>query len=1208
MKVIVRNFLFLIVGIFIFLITEAQEKIMISYSLDEGLPQASVLCIYQDYSGNLWFGTQGGVSKYNGNSFVNYDTRNGFADNHITAIMQDSKGSYWFGHRYKGLTILHGNQISRVDLTDIQISAICEDDFGNIWIGTVNNGLYVLPSKTENICSNYKRMDVLLNFPQSYIMNMQKGPRGKIIIGSTAGLALIHSSEDLTKVALKNFDTQNSSLPYDEIISFAMETEDIYWLMGVTGLTQISLSDPDNPKILNFYDFGRAIPISLGNNIAMDKSKTIWGCYDNGIYKFEDGKYDFNYREAGYNNNQTNSIFPDTDNNVWIGTMNHGVFKYTGDKFIVYSEKSGLLNNVICSVLKDKSGNLWVATDGGTSVFDGKKFINFSEKYNIPTYPISVIFEDSRGMIWLGDVYHYPLLRYDPKNGTVKKFAKIEGISDQSVITINEDIDGNIWFASVFNHPFRYTYPKDGKPEKFQSFTKEDGLCSNRFWIIHRDLLGNLWFGSDDGGVTKYDGKTFVNFGKQDGLNNQSPGAITNDSKNNIWIGSIGDGVYKFDGEKFTNYGIKDGLSSDNPFSIVCDDNDFVWIGTNSGIDRFDPDSETFRHYGKSDGFLGIENNQNSIFKDSDGILWFGTINGLIRFDPSLDKQNMVPPVTVIEDIRLFFNPIDYSNFSDSINSYSGLPLYMNFKYRSNHLTFNYVGISHVASDKVTYRYLLENFDEGWNPITKSTVATYTNIPPGDYVFKVMAANNDGIWDEQPATLSFTVFPPFWQTAWFRVSVIVFVIGSVYLIFRWRLRSIKAQKIRLEKLVDLKTLELKKEVEERKKAQIKAEEADKLKTAFLANMSHEIRTPVNSIVGFSDLLKDSDLDLETRRLYLDHITAGGSTLLNLINDIIDISRIEAGQLRIAEEACNVNSIIKELFPTFFEQLKKRDKTNVELRITAGINGSGLLVHTDPIRLKQIVTNLVNNAIKFTDTGYIEYGFDMKLPGQIRFYVKDTGIGIPKDKQEIIFLRFRQVEETYTRNYEGTGLGLAISKKLTGLMGGEMWVESTPGSGSVFYFTLPYRPVEADRTIFINPVTDSDPSDLSGKTVLVVEDEISNFMLIESFLSKWNINIIHTTDGEGTIEKFKENQHLIDLILMDIKIQGLDGYGATREIKKISDSVPIIAQTAYAMSDEKDKCLACGCDDYISKPYNKQQLFDVIHRNLVLYRKIHRVEQ
>jgi signal transduction histidine kinase/ligand-binding sensor domain-containing protein/ActR/RegA family two-component response regulator len=1200
--------IFLIAGFsFLFCIASlTQERIMINYSLEEGIPQASVLCMYQDKSGNMWFGTQGGVAKFNGSSFKTYDTRLGFADNHITSIYQAVNGNYWFGHRYKGITILSGDKVHLLDLTEIQISAICEDEFGNMWIGSIGDGLYMLPANAENIKSNYRRMDVALGLPEAYIIKIRKDINGRLLVASTTGLSVIQSSFSPEKISMVTFNTKNSGIPFDDVISFDKESEDIYWLMGISGLAKAKLTG-DKFHLLSFHDFGKAVPINFSNNIICDGENTIWGAYDKGIFRFSDGKFDFSYRGTGYFNNETSAILLDQDKNLWIGTIDRGVLKYSGDKFIVFDINSGLQSNIINSVIKDRSGMLWISTDGGTCSYLDGNFTDLSDK--IPfDHPVSVIFEDSRGKIWLGNVYRDPILRYDPVRKVFTKFEERPDLPSTSVITISEDAEGCIWFASVYGPPFRYSYPGKGKPEKFESFTKEDGLCSNIFWIIHRDGLGNLWFGSDDAGITKYDGKQFITFNKKDGLTNLSAGAITHDSHNNLWIATIGGGIFKFDGKHFVNYNIRHGLSSDNPFSIICDEQDIVWIGTNTGIDRFDPATEIFKHYGKSDGFIGIENNQNAIFRDNSGVIWFGTVNGLIRFDPKLDQPNLRPPVTVIEKIKLFFSDFNYTDYSRQVDPVSGLPRSLELGYKKNHLTFEYVGISHAASDRVNYQYKLENFDEDWNPVTKATTATYTNIPAGEYTFRVKAANNDGYWDEQGARLSFTILPPYWQKTWFRVLAFIAGISAIYFIFWLRLRSIKAQKLRLEKLVDEKTIALKQEAEERMKAQLKAEEADRLKTAFLANMSHEIRTPVNSIIGFSDLLKDEDVDQENRNLYLDHIINGGNTLLTLINDIIDVSRIEAGQLRIADDACNLSAVVRELFPVLFEILKKKNKQNVELRIASGINGSGPVIYTDPNRLKQILINLIGNAIKFTDTGYIEYGYEVMPGAEIRFYVKDTGIGIPRDKQEIIFHRFRQVEETYTRNYDGTGLGLSISKKLVSLMGGEMWVESAPGEGSVFYFTLPYRPVETDRKIYLPVISEPDPSDLNGRTILVAEDEYSNFLLLENLLNKWNIAIIHTTDGKDAVTKFEENQGAIDLVLMDIKMPGLDGYEATRQIKRIGKGVPVIAQTAYAMADEREKCLACGCDDYISKPYSKQQLFEVIHRNLLTYHKIKQTAQ
>jgi len=1190
-------FAFLIlVSLFTCQLLFSQQHILFNYSLENGLPQSSVISIYQDLNGNMWFGTQGGVCKYNGNTFENFDTRHGLGDNHISAICQDKSGRYWFGHRYKGLTTMHGNAFRHYNFTNQQVTSIHEDNYGNMWIGTLHNGLYLLTENYDEANPEFLRCDMQFDFQQTTVNCIVKGRANEIVVGSWNGLVVFNSSSSLMAINYHQFTTQNSNLPFKEIISIAKESDDVYWLLGFTGLAKIRIKGFDNIALEGYYSFDDIINVSSLNNIVIDANKTIWGTCDKGMYKFEGEKFDFDFTGTGYHETTTYCIFYDKEKNIWIGTMDLGVFKFTDDRFMVYDRNSGLLNNVVTSVVVDKSDNIWIATEGGICVYDGKKYKYFTNKNGIPNKSMNCVFEDSHGYIWIGNVANDPLFRYNPETGLFRKFGKNDGIPTNSVITINEDDEGNVWFASLYDTPFRYTYPVNGQTEIFQSFSKADGLCSNSFWIIHKDLMGNLWFGSDDAGLSKYDGKNFTTYNNKDGLAALSIGAVTNDSRNNLWIGSIGGGIFKFDGKKFTNYNIGDGLSSDSPFSIICDDNDNVWIGTNTGIDKFDPIYKTFKHYGKSEGFTGIENNQNSIFKGDDGIIWFGTIHGLIRFNPELDQINKIPPVTVIEKINLFYNEFNYSIYTDSIDSFSGLPVGLKLNYHNNHLSFNYVGISHVAPDRITYRYKLENFDKSWNPVSRATSATYTNIPPGKYTFKVKAANIDGVWDSQPAIMEITILPPIWQTAWFRIIAVFFLGGVIYLIFWWRLRSIKTQKAKLERSINEKTVELQQEAEERRKAQLKAEESDKLKTSFLANMSHEIRTPVNAIVGFADLLKDKNLNEEEKGLYLSYIIGGGKSLLNLINDIIDISKIEAGQIRISHDVCNVCKMFSELFMTFNEELKKRNKQNIELSFNILPGYEKLEIFTDPYRLKQVLNNLIANAIKFTDQGSIVFGFSMDETQRITFYVKDSGIGIPADKLEVIFERFRQVEESYTRNFEGTGLGLAISKKLTYLMGGEMWVESTQGEGSSFYFSIPFEPVGDIRKI-VKPAAKLNGNALSDKTILLVEDEHSNYLLVDSMLNNNNNRLIHVTNGFDALETFKTMASEIDFILMDIKIPGINGYEATREIKEIKPDVPIIAQTAYAISGERDKCIEAGCDDYIAKPYNKAELLSVILNNI-----------
>lgn len=386
------------------------------------------------------------------------------------------------------------------------------------------------------------------------------------------------------------------------------------------------------------------------------------------------------------------------------------------------------------------------------------------------------------------------------------------------------------------------------------------------------------------------------------------------------------------------------------------------------------------------------------------------------------------------------------------------------------------------------------------------------------------------------------------------------------------------------------------------KAKEKAEESDRLKSSFLSNMSHEIRTPLNAIVGFGDMLGNDDIADEDKVKFVPIIRENTNQLLHLIDDILDLSKMESNQLKIFKKECRVDKVLGYMADVFNNQKISLGKNEIDIRLKTEKRINELSIHTDPVRLQQVLNNLISNALKYTESGYIEIGYSIETGKEkiknrlVQFYVKDTGIGISEKGQEIIFNRFTKIEDDKTKLYRGAGLGLAISKKLVNMLGGEMWVESTPGKNSSFYFTIPTGEVDMAKTKTgpAKKVQDTVGSyNWSGKSILVAEDDESNFKLIKIILQRTKANITHVTNGEDAVEAIKSNS--IDLVLMDIKMPQMDGISATKIIKKIKKELPVIAVTAYAREEEQEECRLAGCDEIVVKPLNVEKLFTTLSK-------------
>ncbi|MDQ3189975.1 MAG: SpoIIE family protein phosphatase, partial [Bacteroidota bacterium] len=533
--------------------------------------------------------------------------------------------------------------------------------------------------------------------------------------------------------------------------------------------------------------------------IASDKYGSVWFTTQSGVGKIEKNNIRFFKEENGLTDFEITSIKNDREGNIWFGMMGDGIYQYLGEAFINWDVENGLPYKVVQAILIDNKNNAWIGTEKGISIVSQNETVkSLFEKDGLTDNNIQALFQDSRNLIWIGTANGISV--FDPSNEKIIKITKLQGLAANLSLTINEDKNGHIWTGSLGEGTSQIIM-NGKKIVKVVNYYKQQGFASNAIWKIFKDSKGNLWFGTNDAGLIKYDGESFTTINSDDGLPNQRPGSITEDKQGNLWIGSIGGGVIKFNplSNTFTSYTTQNGISSDNPYLVISDNENNIWVGTNYGIDRIDSNGK-IKHFGKNEGFHGVETNQNAVALDGEGNIWFGTIKGVVKCNPSLLKENKEAPLIHIKKVRIFLKE-------------EKLPAGNKFTYNKNHLTFDFVGISFANAEKVQYRYKLQGFDQEWQPLTSARFATYSNLEAGNYTFLIECKNNDGVWSNSPSTFNFIIAPPFWKTSWFYILITIIFIGIAYGFVLTRTHKLKQTKNKLEELVSFRTRELKQEKE-----------------------------------------------------------------------------------------------------------------------------------------------------------------------------------------------------------------------------------------------------------------------------------------------------------------------------------------------------------------------------------------------------------
>ncbi len=1223
------------------------QKVSKAYNfvnIKQGVSKMAVSSIIQDHYGFVWIGTNGtGLYKFDGIDYIAYkhiiNDETSIGSNFIYASFLDLNNRLWVGTE-EGLNLYNRelDKFLRIPVIDsltnkpisISVRSVKAIDDNNLVIGTFGKGLFKMNLTTLNV--------VRIGLPNKYqnefliINNIACATNGIAYMATNMGLLAYSNLEN--KFVPSAFEGSYANEPLSSVL---LDRDEVLWLGTFTkGIIRLSKNKTGN-FVAKRIPFTNTRILSL---IELPEGGVLCGTENDGLFQLNTKGHIVNsylYTKTDDKSILSNSIwslFIDANERIWLGYYNTGVGVYDKlfDKFKNIESIPNTVNSLqlgsVTGIQRDDLGRLWISMDGGgIDVYDSAKntFTHINKSKNsiysgLTTNYLECIFIDSKKNIWAGSWNNGLFLL---KHGA-KKFINFNkentngGLSSNTVLNISEGADGTI-LIGTFYKGLHVLNPETFKIKQLNSQPfKNYQITSSDIRKILVDSNKNIWLGTTQGlfKIVKTTGGQYIINSIKDKMTKSFKNEVNANhiltmyettDKRSMWIGTKGAGLARYDleNETLTWFNTLNGLPEDNIHGILESDDKNIWVSSNSGIYKYDIKASKFTNYNYNDGLLSNDFNANAALKDINGNLYFGSYKGIDFFNPNNISLNTNQPNVYLTGFKLFNKKVMPNAEGSPLNKVISETELITLTNKQSVFTIDYSAINYTRPEKNQYAYYLEGLEDTWNYVGNLRSATYTNLDTGRYVFKLKAANNDGIWSEEPTELEIIILPPWWQTGWAFLIYALLFISATYLFNKIiRNRNEEKEVIRNERI-----------------QRVQEDKLNERKLQFFTNISHEFRTPLTLMINpLRDIINNKDLELPKEIREKHHVIYKNTDrLYKLINELMDFRKLDLNKMQIKAQELNLSNFIKEIISYFKEEAINR---NIQFALDADI--PDLMLWADQSMLEKIIFNIFSNAMKVTpDGGAINIDLlsrehlvllplvsNTKPVKVIEIIISDTGPGLEKTEINKIFERFYQVENLNKTYYGGTGIGLEVVQNFVKLHKGEIVVESKLGEGTTFRILFPasknhFQPhqlvSEEDTLISLKEQfipTDS-KSILSQEaavsneknkiyTLLIVEDNVELRSYLKNELKR-DYKILVAKNGNEGLEKAREI--LPDAIITDVLMPEMNGFEFCKIIKTDirTSHIPLLMLTAKTRIDDRIEGIGHGADAYMVKPFDMRLL-------------------